>query len=340
VPTPKSVILEQSDRAFADGGSAPRSRIDDFQPTLPPAPLWVRLLASMIRLMPAGRYRLIARLRLRRAAFVASIPVGRERCAFTCDLRDPVAREVCFTRRYEPQETAVVRAVLQPGMTFLDVGANWGYFTLLAAKLVGASGAVVALEPDPRLFPMLTANLARNRFNHVRALPVAAAAQTGILRLAGFDENLDNWGDSRLVENNDTMRAFRVETRAVDDLRAELYLRQIDLVKIDVEGAEGLAIRGMRRGLANHRYRRILLELHPAVLAERGETPQMVVRPLLWAGYRAWQIDHTPAAIRRAAYSRSPQLTSFLKPVTCYEANLGEWPHMLWLAPGVREPWL
>ena len=54
---------------------------------------------------------------------------------FECDPRDAIAREVCFTGRYEPQETALVRTILRPGMSFVDVGANWGYFTLLAAWL-------------------------------------------------------------------------------------------------------------------------------------------------------------------------------------------------------------
>ena len=71
---------------------------------------------------------------------------------FECDLRDAISREVCFTGRYEPLETLLVQSTLRPGMTFVDVGANWGYFTLVASHLVGSSGLVVSLEPDPRLF--------------------------------------------------------------------------------------------------------------------------------------------------------------------------------------------
>src|SRR5437867_7825119 len=136
---------------------------------------------------------------------------------FRCDLRDSIAREVCFTGRYEPQETALVRAILRPGMTFLDVGANWGYFTLAAAHLVGETGRVVSLEPDPRLFAVLRANLADNRLGHVVALPVAAAEQPGWLTLAGYDEEDGNFGLSRLVTRAATgARAFRVAARPLD----------------------------------------------------------------------------------------------------------------------------
>jgi tRNA G37 N-methylase Trm5 len=118
---------------------------------------------------------------------------------FRCDLRDSIAREVCFTGRYEPQETALVRALLGPGMSFVDVGANWGYFTLLAAHQVGRSGRVISLEPDPRLFPVLADNIAVNHLSQVTALQVAAGSESGSLTLAGFDEAGDNFGLSRVV---------------------------------------------------------------------------------------------------------------------------------------------
>ena len=98
---------------------------------------------------------------------------------YACDLRDGIAREVFFTHGYAPQETALVRALLRPGHTFVDVGANWGYFTLLGAHLVGPHGRVVAFEPDPRLFRTLAWNLRANALSRVRALPLAAADRAG-----------------------------------------------------------------------------------------------------------------------------------------------------------------
>src|SRR5262245_56723365 len=123
---------------------------------LPSAPPWVRLAARVIRRLPAGRYRAMNQIhRLSQSAFWMRSPKRLGGWSFQCDLRDSIAREVCFTGRYEPQETALVQAILKPGMSFVDVGANWGYFTLLAAHKVGVKGRVVSLEPDPRLFPVL-----------------------------------------------------------------------------------------------------------------------------------------------------------------------------------------
>src|SRR3989442_13351056 len=74
--------------------------------------------------------------------FWMHLPPDVGELAYACDLRDGLMREVYLTGRYEPQETALLRHLLRPGMTLVDVGANWGYFTLVGAHLVGASGCV------------------------------------------------------------------------------------------------------------------------------------------------------------------------------------------------------
>lgn len=147
-----------------------------------PAPAWVRLAAVVIRHLPAARYRIMHRLcRQPPPSFLMSMPEDAGGYSFYCDLRDTISREVCFAGQYEPQETALVRSILRPGMSFVDIGANWGYFTLLAASLVGPDGIVLSLEPDPRLFPILQENLKRNHLDQVTALQVAAARDSGTL---------------------------------------------------------------------------------------------------------------------------------------------------------------
>jgi hypothetical protein len=93
----------------------------------PHPPFWVMAAAQLIRALPAGRYRamnLVARRRT--GAFWGRMPADAGGLLFRCDLRDLMMREVCFTGRYEPQETALLKALLGPGLTFVDVGANWG----------------------------------------------------------------------------------------------------------------------------------------------------------------------------------------------------------------------
>ncbi|HEX5725970.1 MAG TPA: FkbM family methyltransferase [Longimicrobiaceae bacterium] len=300
---------------------------------LPAAPLWVRAAAALLRRLPAGRYRLMDRLPRRAPPFAARLAPELGGMRFRCDLRDSVAREACFTGRYEPQETALLRALLGPGAVFVDVGANWGYFSLLAAHRVGPGGRVLALEPDPRLFAVLRDNLAANGLRHAVALPLAAAEAPGTLALAGYEEAGGNWGVSSVVTAAaEAAPRFAVQGARVDDVLDAQGVGRVDLLKLDVEGAELLALRGMRAGLAAGRYRRVLLELHPRAPGG-AEMVAAALEALRGAGYAGWSIDHSPAAARRAAYARSPDARGFLRPTA--EADPGDpWPHQLWTAPG------
>src|SRR4051794_8745326 len=169
----------------------------------PAPPAWAALAAPVVRRLPMAKYRAMNWLARRPAApFVARLPGSARGLRFECDLRNVLAREVFFTGRYEPQETALVPRLLGPGGTFVDVGAHWGYFSLLAAGRIGPAGRIVAVEADPRIHRILARNLALNGLDPDRAEAVlaAAAAAPGVARLAGFDDRQDNWGTSRLLD--------------------------------------------------------------------------------------------------------------------------------------------
>jgi FkbM family methyltransferase len=263
------------------------------------------------------------------------MPAGLGGSFFVCDLRDVISREVCLAGFYEPQETSLLCRILSPGMTFVDVGANWGYFSLLAAGLVESAGRVIALEPNPRMFARLETNITRNGMTNVVLRQLAASDRVGTMTLAEYDEEGENFGISRLVEvSHPTRDFFQVESCPLDALLDSIGIACVDLVKIDVEGAEDLALAGMKTGLERHRYRRLLLELHPSLLAERSKETEHVLHWLINAGYRGWSIDHSAAATRQAAYRRNKQITDYLKPLM-NGSVLDAWPHLLWLSPGL-----
>lgn len=308
-------------------------------PVLPGPPLWARLGSGLVRRLPLARYRLMGWLgRFRAPPFLAPLGVSPE-LWFECDLRNGLAREVFFTGQYEPQETALLRALLRPGQVFVDVGAHWGYFSLLAIHLVGAAGRVVAIEADPRIHATLSRNLALNRRPGLSAHHVAIAAEAGQISLCGYDEANENWGLSRITgaSGPSARPVFMVPATPLDAFLDAQGVGEVDLVKMDIEGAEGFALRGMTAGLARHRYRRLLLELHPAELRDHGIEPGTVVQQLLDAGYRGLSVDHSPAASRAAAYARSIDLSRYVSALDPHRP-LDAWPHTLWLAPGVAFP--
>jgi FkbM family methyltransferase len=308
-----------------------------YELSLRSAPAWIRLLSVMIRRLPVGRYRSMKwSSRLVSKPFQARLPSAFGLQSFYCDLKDHISSDVFFNGQYDPQETALLRAILQPGGTFVDVGANWGFFTLVAAHLVGGDGRVIALEPDPRLFSILDLNIRANQHGHVKALPVAAAATSTTCTLIGFDENSRNFGLSRLIADPSKHRnGFQVLARPLDQVLDEMSIDQVDLMKMDIEGAEGLAINGLTRSLSEGRIDRLMLELHPHLLGEHGHCAYQLMKQLMDYGYQGMDVDHSRETTRRGCYSQRLDPRSLLRPIDLKQP-LGEWPHQLWTRSGME----
>jgi FkbM family methyltransferase len=286
--------------------------------------------------MPVGRYWMVNQLRhVPAPPFMMRLPARLGGFMYECDQRDSVAREVCYTGLYEPQETQLASRILRPLDVFVDVGANWGYFSLAAAHWVGPRGRVVAFEPEPRLYRMLVSNIAANGITWIDAHRIAVAAGAGRLSFAAFDADGGNWGDSRAIEPG-AAPDFECRTEGLDGALDNAGVGTVQLVKIDVEGSEAGVLTGMRAGLAAARYRFVLLECHPALLAGRGESARGCVDVLLGAGYRVWRVAHSPDAHRRAAAGVVPA-SELMHPYAPGE-ELGAWPHVLAAAPGTRDP--
>lgn len=301
------------------------------------APWWVAMSSSAIRTLPFGRYQIANALaRFASRPFIARLPRDLGGAAFICDLSDTIAREVCFTGRYEPQETQIAQRVLGPGMTVVDVGANWGYFTLTCANLVGSSGRVIALEPHPALSSTLAANVRANGLAQVEVVAVAAGARAGTRAFVGFDAAGGNSGVSRAAAVSEPAD-FQAATAGLDELLDAHGMARVDLVKIDIEGGEVDALAGMAGGLGRRRYRYIVLECHPELIARSGSTLERCLEPLERSGYGGWRIDHSPAMHRRAATEAVP-LAELLSPIDAGALRSDAWPHLLWAAPGEALP--
>jgi len=102
----------------------------------PAEPRWLAAAAGIVKRLPRGRYRATDALSraVKVPAFAARFPRSDSGPVFECDLRNSLAREVYFTGQYEPQETALIEALVKSGQTFVDVGAHWGYFSLIASQ--------------------------------------------------------------------------------------------------------------------------------------------------------------------------------------------------------------
>jgi len=302
------------------------------------APWWVAAASRVIRSLPAGRYRamnLVAR--RRHPPFWAQLPPEGGGLVFRCDLRDPLMREACLTGCYEPQESMLVSRMLRPAMTFVDVGANWGYFTLLGAHLVGGTGRIVSVEADPRACDALRENVAANGLAQVSVVGVAAGDAGGMLELHAYGSGGGSHGNFgvALAPARADGRRFRIQSRALDDVLDEAGVDHVDLLKMDIEGGEWRGVHGLERRLRAGRLDRIILELHPEYLAAQHVSCADVIAHLRHRGYDAWRIEHSPRAHRRAA-AGSARADTLLAPLDRSDGRLGAWPHVLFVRSGLR----
>ena len=184
----------------------------------------------------------------------------------------------------------MVRAALPPGGVFVDVGANLGYFTVLAADSVGEQGRVFAFEPDPDNARLLRANVRRNGFD-ARATVVeaglAAADSTGQLFLSP-----DNLGDHQLFAAGEARRQVPVRLLHGADYLASRITR-MDMLKVDTQGYEYEATQGLLPLLRTlPAPPRILIELTPLSLRQAGSSGRQLVELLAGLGEPLWIVDH------------------------------------------------
>jgi FkbM family methyltransferase len=209
------------------------------------------------------------------------------------DLAQFVDRTIYCTGEWEPLETQLIKQVLCPGDTFVDVGANIGYFTLLASRLVGPTGRVCAIEANAATFALLQANLELNRCSNVDAHLLAAGESAGFATVVSSDAG--NAGGDH-AEFAAEAQAGSVAANRLDWLLADAV---VDLIKLDIEGAEAKAIRGAAGLLRRKQAPDLIFEFTPRFLQRAGDDPAELLQFLKLAGYRLQLIE--PAGLTDAA---------------------------------------
>ncbi len=207
-----------------------------------------------------------------------------------------IATELLAYGRYETAETDVFGRLLRPGMVVVDIGAHVGYYALMAAGPVAPEGCVYAFEPDPHNYALLTANVDVNRTPNTVCVPKAVSSRSGRVTLF-LDRN--NQGAHTLAEANiETAPGGRVE---IDALSLDEFFRgrRVDLIKMDVQGAEGLVIDGAS-GLLEQHGPTILMEFWPGGLRRMGTDPGALLATLLGHGYSIRVVEEGLGAVADA----------------------------------------
>jgi FkbM family methyltransferase len=173
-----------------------------------------------------------------------------------------------FRETYE-SELNYLETILSEGQTFVDAGANLGIYTLVACRIVGQSGRVIAFEPSLQSFPILKENIQLNGFTNVQAFRIALSDKTGEAVLYhGDDPGKNSLGHDPCGDPE----GETVTTLSLEEALQQASIERVDVIKMDVEGAELLVLRGANKVLASHRPI-ILFEINSEACVRLGLSP-------------------------------------------------------------------
>lgn len=188
---------------------------------------------------------------------------------------------------YERDTVAIFQKLVKPGMNVVDIGAHIGFYTLLAARLVGRKGRVYAFEPNPEVLDFLVRNIVENGYQEiVHVIPKAAASQHGKTRL--YLSNLESGEASFYPSQQVSGSGVEVETVSLDEFFAGEGWPRIDVMKVDVEGAEVEVLKGMKELVRRNRALKLIVEFSPHAQIKAVGSPVVVLNVLLDLGFKSF----------------------------------------------------
>jgi len=190
-------------------------------------------------------------------------------------------------------QTELFKKMVKKGDVVVDLGASIGYFTLLAARLVGKEGKVYAFEPEPRNFLLLCKNIALNGYDNIVAIRKAVSDREGFAKLFLSDD----YGSHSLYKFDNAKTPIITETVTLDNFfRKEGY--HVDIIKIDVEGAEMVAFLGMEKLIRENKKLKIFVEFSPYRIREAGYSPEEFLSKITEYGFKIYLIDELSGHVR------------------------------------------
>jgi FkbM family methyltransferase len=205
------------------------------------------------------------------------------------DPRDYIGHKIITNGCFEPETFEFIQRFLQPGMIFLDIGANVGQYTLLGSQRVGPGGKVHAFEPHPILWSVLSRNIGLNRCANVVCDSLAVAEREGVQPL--FHGPPDRAGETALVPCEGQTEFTQVRTVTVDSYLRSHMIAQVDLIKIDVEGAELRVLEGATNLLTRGAGLTLILEFNDGAAHRFGHSVGDVASFLRARGFALYRLQ-------------------------------------------------
>jgi FkbM family methyltransferase len=231
-----------------------------------------------------------------------------------------ISREIAEHGVWEPLESRVFAQLVKPGSIVLDLGANIGYYTVLAGLCAGPRGQVYAFEPESHNVALLRENVALNDLGNVT---VAEAAAWSVSNAGELYLSADNKGDHRAYDGGNGAGSVPVQRVALDDWFADRE-RRIDVVKMDTQGSELRILQGMRGLLdANRGRMRLIVEFWPHGLEGAGDSAAALVELLRGYDFTLSKVDETLTQAQPTEWDRLlEEARTIYHPSTRHYTNL------------------
>ncbi len=189
---------------------------------------------------------------------------------------------------YERETVEVFKNSIKPSMIVVDIGAHIGYFTRLYSALVGPKGMVYAFEADPENFSLLEKNT--RRLSNVKIFPLAITDSVGTIDFYHYPDKAGCHSTLPNVPLDYKKEKITVACSNLDSVLANLGIERVDLVKMDIEGGEGAALRGMEKTLTKNTPLMLVIEFAPAWIRATGVTPLSFLQNLTNHGFKIFAI--------------------------------------------------
>jgi FkbM family methyltransferase len=203
---------------------------------------------------------------------------------FLVDPASNFGHQVQSETGYEPEMRETLEKLIQEQDTFIDLGGNEGFFSVVASKLTGPSGRVICIEPQQRLQKVLRQNFKQNGAENVEIVCSLIGDEEGHAELYESPDT-NSGSSSRYQVTRYPLPRQKVGQTTLVRLFEELNIARVRLIKIDIEGAEYEAIFGARQLFQDEVFDYIALELHPEILESRGISPESIHAFLASCGY-------------------------------------------------------
>ncbi len=188
---------------------------------------------------------------------------------------------------HEKTITSLVKKEIKQGDTVLDIGAHIGYYTIIFSNLVGPKGHVYSFEPDPQNFSLLEKTVKENKLTNVHIFQNAVSDKNESVEF--FQSNVDSIGN-RMFDSNESGIKIQINSISLDKFFKDKF-NEINFIKMDIQGAEGLAIKGMTNILQNNKKLKIIQEWWPSAIKKYGVDADSHLKLLEKLGMIFYEID-------------------------------------------------